>query len=697
LKRYFLLFIVYLFTISSGYSQQAFQHEFDIEAFVEELFAFQEEDISYEDLYESLLQVHLHPIDLQNATADELQSLFILSPLQIKEFLAYRENFGPLLAIHELQAVPQWDLPTIYKIMPFVSLSTNRKTTGPANLKKLLGGENAYLIVRQRRFMETRKGYIPRDSLQSNSPYLGDPNDIYARLRIQQPGDFSFGITLDKDAGEQFTWDPNTKRYGFNFLSYHYTLYDRGNWKRLTVGDYQFQFGQGLVYGSGFSVGKGAETISTVRRSTLGVRPYTSVLESGFFRGAAATYQIGQWEITGMYSNAPRDANIQIQLDTLEVANEYLSSLILSGMHRTENEIGNKAQARERNIGGNIHYQSRDKSFQTGTNHLYTKYSRPFFRRDRIYNRFEFRGTENRVHSIYFSYNIANHFLFGETAFSRSGGMGSVLGIMSSLNAKLDFSALWRKFTRNYHSFYGNAFSENSRPINEEGLYLGVHFRPTPKISWSASYDHFRFPWMRFRVYAPSSGKEWLTRISYKPDKKVSMFFQWREETKSRNLLASEQNQPFYQLVDGKRKNFVFNLDYLPSQWWQAKSRVQFSSFDFNGSQTKGYAIIQDLNGVFGPWKLGGRVALFDTEDFENRQYVYEKNVLWAFSIPNYYGQGIRYYLLAQWKISKNITAWARWARTTYTNRNSIGSGLQEIEGNKITESTFQIRYRFNK
>ena len=90
-------------------------------------------------------------------------------------------------------------------------------------------------------------------------------------------------------------------------------------------------------------------------------------------------------------------------------------------------------------------------------------------------------------------------------------------------------------------------------------------------------------------------------------------------------------------------------------------------------------------------------MALFDTEDYENRQYLYEKNVLWAFSIPNFYNQGMRVYFLAQYKLNKRLTFWGRWAKTTYTNRESIGSGLQEIKGNELTETTFQLRYLFNR
>src|SRR5690606_7504462 len=149
-----------------------------------------------------------------------------------------------------------------------------------------------------------------------------------------------------KDAGEQFLWEPSTKRYGFNFLSYHFTLYQKGKWKAITLGDFQAQFGQGLVFGSGYSPGKGAESITTVRRSSVGLRPFTSAMEFGFFRGGAATYSIGNFEITGLYSNAPRDGNIQSAFDSLENQEEFISSLLLSGYHRTPTEIATKSKAR---------------------------------------------------------------------------------------------------------------------------------------------------------------------------------------------------------------------------------------------------------------------------------------------------------------------------------------------------------------
>ncbi|WP_040416149.1 ComEA family DNA-binding protein [Cyclobacterium qasimii] len=682
------------------FAQQASQKELDIEAFVEERFAMQEEDIPYEDLYESLLQRYFQPLDLQVATSTELQSLYLLSPLQIQSFIKYRNQFGKFSSIYELQAIPEWTLETIQNILPFVVINSTHPNQSNPGLKRILKAENAYLLFRQRRIWQTRKGFTAPDTLSNgdlSNRYVGDPNDLYMRFRLQQPADFSLGLTLDKDSGEKFTWDPKSKRYGFNYLSFHYTLYNKGKLKALSLGDYQLQFGQGLVFGSGFSVGKGAETITTVKRSSTGLRPYTSVMEAGFFRGLAGTYSSGNIEWTVMLSRTSRDANLQYIQDSLANESSYLSSLVLSGLHRTISEIQKKAQAIEQNIGLNLNYRHPNKSFRLGSNLLYTQYSQPLIPLERIYNQFEFQGKNNVTNSLYFTYNYRNHYLFGESAISKSGGMGHVAGIMSSLNSKVDFSMIWRKYDRNFHSQYGNAFSEGTRPINEEGLYLGIHFKPSRKISWSAYYDYFKFPWMRFRMYAPSTGHEWLSRIKFQPNKQLMLFFQFREEVKSRNVVSEDQTSSQYLLAQGKRQNIVWNLTYQPSRWWQAKTRVQQSFYRISGHKSKGYAISQDLSGEVGAWKLSGRVSLFDTDDYENRQYLYEKNVLWAFSIPNFYDQGIRLYFLAQYKLNRRLTFWGRWAKTTYTNRESIGSGLQEIQGNELVETTFQLRYQFNR
>src|SRR5690606_23158683 len=136
----------------------------------------------------------------------------------------------------------------------------------PERLKR---ADNHSLLLRYDRTLQQRRGYTPPEG-RSLTRYQGSPDKFLLRYRLSHPKDFSFGVTAEKDAGEPFGWQPGKRLYGFDFYSAHVQLYDRGAFKTIALGDYQLQFGQGLLLSSGFSVGKGAETITTVRRSQLG-------------------------------------------------------------------------------------------------------------------------------------------------------------------------------------------------------------------------------------------------------------------------------------------------------------------------------------------------------------------------------------------------------------------------------------------
>src|SRR5690606_40574008 len=103
----FLTALILLLSLRT-HSQTVAKRAIDMESFIEELFAMQEDELDYEELYEGLLQLYLTPLDLNRASAEELQSLYILNPLQINEFMDYRRKYGHLLTLYELQAVPEF-------------------------------------------------------------------------------------------------------------------------------------------------------------------------------------------------------------------------------------------------------------------------------------------------------------------------------------------------------------------------------------------------------------------------------------------------------------------------------------------------------------------------------------------------------------------------------------------------------------
>jgi hypothetical protein len=687
---FFLLFCPVLL-----FAQQKDKPLVDPEAFIERLFPVQEEDLDYEEIYEALFQLYQDPIDLNKADTEELQATYLFSPLQLGNFLAYRAQFGSLISIYELQSIPDFDLPTIHRLLPFVSVDD--QVTRPKNFwQRLREEENAYLLVRHRRTWEKRKGFMAiatTGKVEPTTPYLGDANEIYTRFRIHRVRDFSMGFTLEKDAGEQFKWDHSSSRYGFYFASFHLYRQNMGKWKTIALGDFQASFGQGLVFGAGYSLGKGAETVPTIRRSSRGILPYSAALEFGFFRGLGLTRQFRQWQSTLIFSTAPRDGRMNSFDQKSENSTGFISSLLQTGLHRTPAELASKNQLKETNLGGNLAYFSGSGRWSAGINLLFTQFSTPWIRDQTIYNTFEFSGTTNQLGSIYASYNWKNFLFFGESASSGSGGTAAVLGLVSSLSKNLDFSLLWRKYDRDFHSFYSSGFSENTRPINEKGLYLGLQFNPSKIWKINAYFDTFQFPWLKFRVYAPSSGYEWLTRLTYHPRKNLTAHLQVREEKKERNLPDSGLSPLPYLPVPIQKINAALSLEAQPTKNLLLRSRVQWSQVNVERKKSHGLMVFQDIQFGGQNWKLTGRMALFDTEDFDNRLYTFENNVLWTFAIPSFAGRGIRNYLLGQYRISPRFTAYLRYARTTYTDREEISSGLQAIQGNKQTETTFLIRY----
>ncbi|MFT5955776.1 MAG: hypothetical protein ACI8QD_002632 [Cyclobacteriaceae bacterium] len=596
--------------------------------------------------------------------------------------IAYRVNSGPLLSVHELQVIAGFDPSTIKKIMPFVTCS---KTL--SSLKSELTNQSQqtdnYLIVRHTRTIQSKAGY------QNDDGYLGSPDHVYARWRLSDPDNFSLGFTTEKDAGEAIKWNDQVK--GFDYWSFHAQIKNMGAISNLVIGDYQLQFGQGLVFGAGFAPGKGAETILTTRRGNTGLRPFASVIESGFFRGVATTVELRDLDVTLFYSNLNQDGNRQLDT-TYSADEEFFNSIQVTGMHRTAKELAAKNQINENSFGANILFQKHPR-FNLGLTLLSNQFDRPIIKKPTTYNRYEFTGKQNMVGSAYINYTWQNVLLFGEYARSKSNGQAVIAGLIATITPSIDLSMVSRNYAEDYHSFYGQAFGETSRVINEKGVYWGISVKPSRTHQFHAYYDRFFFPWIKFQVEAPSDGFEWLARYTFAPTKKMSLFLQHRLEHKQVTETPSDQNLQI--LIDRIRRQSIVNYQLQVTSRLAMKTRVQFSSLNLGYERSQGLLLLQDVNLRLRKWSINARFALFDTDDFNNRQYVFERNVLYAFALPAYYGQGTRQMLMAVFKPSNKLNIWLRIARFKYLHQDAIGSGFEKSIGNIRSEITSQIRFRF--
>jgi hypothetical protein len=272
--------------------------------------------------------------------------------------------------------------------------------------------------------------------------------------------------------------------------------------------------------------------------------------------------------------------------------------------------------------------------------------------------------------------------------------MGVIGGFIASITPSLQTSFIIRNYERNFHTFYGTAFGEGTRNINEQGVYWGLKFQPFRNLTVSGYYDRFNFPWLRFRADGPSKGNEFLGRVAYRFNRQSKLYAQARIENKERNV-ESKDNPNLYGLAYAQKRNYILNLDIRPKGIVSFKTRAQFSEFLLQDDYSNGMALIQDINFDFGRFRLSTRYSIFDTDDFENRQYVYEKDVLYAFSIPAYQNTGSRSYVLLQYKFSKKLQIWARYAQFRFVDRFTVGSGNEEIEGNTRSEVKVQLMVKF--
>ncbi|MFT7295357.1 MAG: hypothetical protein ACI80P_000105 [Flavobacteriales bacterium] len=672
--------------------QQQQMIEQRIEAIVENLD--EGVELDYTTLFDELNFRLDHPLNLNKASEQDLRQLYLLSDVQILGLFEHIRIYGELTDIFELQAVRGWDLVTIYFILPFVQVDAGFEA-GNWTLKNILEEGSSDLFIRYTRVLEEQRGYsaISDEELSANpgQRYLGSQDKLYTRYRFRYRNNLSIGFTAEKDAGEEFF--RGSQKNGFDFYSAHVYYEEKGWVRKVALGDYQAQFGQGLTLWSGLGFGK-SPFLATAKRNAIGIRPYTAVDENLFFRGGAVTLGKGNAELTLLYSSKDIDANI-VASDTVD--SEVLlsvSSFQLSGMHRTANELFDKDAIRERHMGGNLAWRTRQ--FSIGFTGIASQWEADLSRNLQLYNQFEFNQNKNFVGGIDYNFVRRNFNFFGETSMSQNGGLAMVNGVLVALDKRLSMAIVQRKYDRDFQSVYSSAFAENSRPKNESGVYVGVEFSPVRKWQFTGYVDQFKFPWLSFGSDAPTSGHEYLLQLTHKPSRSSEFYVRWRKRQKNRN--TSLVDTPIDFPVEWTQENFRIHASYKAHENLQFKTRVEWTSYQLTGGEKeKGFLLYQDLifRKIGSPFNLTLRYALFDTDSYNSRIYAYENDVLYFFSIPAYANSGSRFFVVSKINVRKGLDLWIRYARWMYLDTQEINSGLDQIQGDSKSEVRLQMRLRF--
>jgi len=661
-----------------------------ISTIIEKLIENTESTIDYTDLQAQFEYYYDNKLNLNKITDYELRQLLFLKQSEVLSIINHKKLYGDFESIYELQAIANLSDENIFFLKHFVTVMEGNKQLKLSEIKEI--GKTEIVFQHENDF-EQRAGYNTEAlKAQNKQYYLGSPYRYVLRAKQKIGKNIDIGFIAEKDAGEQF-FNGNQKS-GFDFYSAQIQIKNVWRFSQIIIGDYQANFGQGLTFGSGLSARKSAYVLN-VNRYFQSIRPYRSINEFEFMRGAAINYDYKSWQVVGFVSNKKINTNFQ-NADTNQINTlDGFTGFNATGLHRTANEIADKENVTQTIFG--IHIQKDLKLLQIGFTGIKTNYSSPFLPSNNLYQKYNFTGSELINGGIDYKLTLGNALLSGEVSVSNNGAIAYTHSLLMALDQKLDICLLYRNFDRNYQVTYNNPFAENSDGRNETGLYFGLSYKPKKAILFNQYIDFYQSKWLRFLVDAPSKGVDFLNELQYNPNKLLSMYLRYRVEVKERNEINNPEALNDV-LATQNKQQLRFQLKYKLSILLEAETRLEQSFFNTkNTPATSGFLIYQDLkyklNG--GKMTFSARLAIFDIDDYNSRIYAYEDNVPYTFSVPLYQNSGTRFYFMVKYQVNKKVKLFARYSKTQYQNINTIGSGLEEINGNSQSDLNLQLQVNF--
>ena len=663
-KRQIRVIIIILFILPSFQGRAGVRPSFSLDDIILDIYHAVTEfgEVDYEQLQSDLYALHDAPIDLNNTSDEELSQLYFLSPQQIDDILAYAGRH-PFESLYELRLIPSLAEYEIRDLLPFVNIHpSDEKSSLPFREGSGLG------LYPREVFAHATHEIITRVDARNIEGVAGtDPMYVQGRYRFDYQRKVTFGAQLRRPVGGV----AKDLQYGAYLQLRDITPHLH----TVVGGNFQASFGQGLVLAPVFQSGK-TSYVSSAGMQQQGLRYYSSVDGEGL-HGAGAT-------IRHAFSSQTR-----------------LDASALYSMRRANDSTWHHL------IGANLTLRHKRLEVQlTAIENLWSDSIHPY--RNAKYNRHYFRGRNQAVIGASFRYNHGWFDAFGECAAAENyehpslqgeglrpierpvdgrrtnlggrltrWGLGALIGSRFYPTQGVSLVALYRYYSPYFDNALGYAFSETSRINDENGGYLG--FEITRWRNWRISGygDVFYFSGYKYGLgdAVKTLGYDAMAELQYHhstissfSEAAHSVIPQWRL---SLRLRARQKGDATY----STRAQF----DWAQGSWslrTTAEANLTTTPLTTNPltpQLTYGVSLAQDIAFDLTPYTVHHtplsfrfRLQGFDAREWANRIYIYEHDVLYAFSIPAVYGLGGRAYLCLRWQIIPQLALYFRVSETIY-------------------------------
>jgi len=618
------------------------------------------EDTDDSKLLDFLEDLRITPLDLNTASAAELEQVPLISSLIAKNIILYRNKNKYFGFKRELLQVPGISEPLYGLIKDYVAV---KKTASYTKIKNFNNTPAFRYRSRFQQDLQTKQGFLNKNYPGAKAKFFNQLSGLYNKKDYT----IETNITIEKDAGETSLTD---------FYSGFIGLKNYGFIKRFILGDYSLEFGQGLGMWGSLGYSKGSLAVDAVKKRTVGISAYKSVNESQFFRGGAVNLNYKNLDFYLYYSGNYYDASYDTTLGTV-------SSFYFDGYHRTISERNRANSVREDLAGSRLNLTNAFGRF--GITFWASKFSRPVAP-DSIKQRYSFSGQKANMLSIDYDIIYNNTNIFGEFARSQTGSIAGLGAILFEFKNTAKVIFLYRFYPVDFSPVHSFGFGDmNGNTQNENGFYSGITLTPIPRLSINAYFDQFSSPYRTYFNPAPGGGTDLLVNVALKADNNLNLNFRYKNRNKEESRSVKDEYGRDVEIIDTRNMlNLRLGFEYRITKGFRLSSRLDYASVSYKnfGGNNKGLMFFTDADfGLLKDLSASVRLAFFDTDSYDSRIYVYEDDIPGVLSNVPLYGKGRRWYFVMNYKAFQNLSVYGKYSETYYDGAASIGTGNDLISG----------------
>ena len=658
------------------------EHFMSWEDFVTDFFEDKDEDnesSGNSELLDILEELHLHPVNINQAIREDLLQIPFLTEAQADSILDYRKKKRLLHSLGELQWISGIPYQTRCQLSLFVYAGDTLHTQTSIGHRFYKGHHD--IVTRYDFPLYQRAGYkkASTDELKKHPSryYLGNSMANTVRYRYKWSKDVAYGMTLQKDSGEPFAKQNN---YPYDYTSAYFFYRSPRQRYSFHLGDYHINMGEGLLLGHAF-FNSPIQIIHNYGTRQKCIRPHTSSDEINFLRGAAVSIDWSkQWkmEFFGSYR----------KLDGKKV-NDSIVSLKTDGQHRTITEINNRRTFGNMVFGSRINFQKLN--WHTALNAYWSQYTHTIAPKQLPYNKYYLRGKSAAGFSSDYSWHSRRWSFQGETSMDKSFHLATTNTFHFSPNSNTSFLLHLHSFSSKYVAPLGNTLQESSHIQNEHAVILGTSFQPFRRVNVTSYLNYFYHPRPTFTAHEASHGLEYFIESDMDYSRRLAFEIRYKLKMKQQNISGYDKL-----------------MEYVCTHRSRLTCKYHTKKVNLNVAADIAFVTRQTSPTTMG-WMVSARnkiniskkivlhsfAATFFTDDYASRLYAYEPQLQYAANFPTFAYHGARLAGLLQWKFHQKGYVAIRYGWTHYFNRNQISSGAQLIDSPTKQDLSVQLAWRF--